>query len=291
MGSALEDGGGAHLEGGTAGGDDQLDVGVAVVHDLGDAVMQEADADDALTGAHVLAGAGAGLGVDLDVLVQIHQILDALIVAVLLDHGVDDQLGGAGGVVVGQPDQILVLVLQQVSPVLRSLDAHAGQLVGVDHEAQDALVDAVPVAVLVAVHVAHQMGGVGGVISLQQTLGSADVVRIGGAAEPDVGGRIAVLLLDLALHLAGGQALERGLDAEQILEVLARGGQILLLTGTVDDQLALGLCRGALHTWWKAYRLRCGNSSEHNRRAACPLTKSLESYLHNLISITKALQR
>ena len=88
------------------------------------------------------------------------------------------------------------------------------------------------------------MGGVGGVISLQQTLGSTDVVRIGGAAEPDVGGRIAVLLLDLALHLAGGQALERGLDAEQILEVLARGGQILLLAGTVDDQLALGLCRG-----------------------------------------------
>ena len=43
---------------------------------------------------------------------------------------------------------------------------------------------------------------------------------------------------------AGGQALERGLDAEQILEVLARGGQILLLAGTVDDQLALGLCRG-----------------------------------------------
>ena len=206
--------------------------------------MQEADADDALTGAHVLAGAGAGLGVDLDVLVQIHQILDALVVAVLLDHGVDDQLGGAGGVVVGQPDQILVLVLQQVSPVLRSLDAHAGQLVGVDHEAQDALVDAVPVAILVAVHVAHQVGGVGGIISLQQTLGSADIVRIGGAAEPHVGGRIAVLLLHLALHLTGGQALERGLDAEQILEVLARGGQILLLAGAVDDQFALGLCRG-----------------------------------------------
>lgn len=33
----------------------------------------------------------------------------------------------------------------------------------------------------------------------------------------------------------------------------------------------------SLRTWWKAYRLRCGNSSEHNRRAACPLTKSLES--------------
>ncbi len=36
-------------------------------------------------------------------------------------------------------------------------------------------------------------------------------------------------------------------------------------------------CRGALRIWWKAYRFRCGNSSEHNRRAACPLTESLES--------------
>ena len=41
------------------------DVVVAVVHDLGDAVMQEADADDALAGADVLGRAGAGLGVNL----------------------------------------------------------------------------------------------------------------------------------------------------------------------------------------------------------------------------------
>ena len=54
---ALEDGGGADLAGGAAGGDNQLDVAVAVVQDLGDAVMQEADADDALAGTHVLGGA------------------------------------------------------------------------------------------------------------------------------------------------------------------------------------------------------------------------------------------
>ena len=34
------------------------------------------------------------------------------------------------------------------------------------------------------------------------------------------------------------------LDAEQLLEVLAGSGQILLLAGAVDGQLALGLCRG-----------------------------------------------
>ena len=78
--------------------------------------MQEADADDALTGADVLGRAGAGLGVDLNVLVQIDQVLDAFVMAVLLDHGVDDQLGGAGGVVVGQPDQVLVFGLQQILP-------------------------------------------------------------------------------------------------------------------------------------------------------------------------------
>ena len=53
---ALEDGGSADLEGSAAGGNDQVHVGVAIVHDLGNAVMQEADADDALAGAHVLGG-------------------------------------------------------------------------------------------------------------------------------------------------------------------------------------------------------------------------------------------
>ena len=50
--SALEDGGSADLEGGTGGRNDQGDVLVAVVEDLGDTIMQEADADDALAGAN-----------------------------------------------------------------------------------------------------------------------------------------------------------------------------------------------------------------------------------------------
>ena len=206
--------------------------------------MQEADADDALTGAHVLAGAGARLGVHFNVLVQVNQVLDALIVAVLLDHGVHDQLGGTGGVVVGQPDLALVLVLQQVSPVSGSFLLLAGQLVGVDHEAQDALVDAEPVVVGVLVHVADQVRGVDSRIGLQQAFRRADIVRISGAAEPDVSGGVAVLLLDLGLHLAGGQTLEGGLDAEQLLEVLAGSGQILLLAGAVHHQLTLGLGSG-----------------------------------------------
>ena len=241
MDSALEDGGSADLEGGAAGGDHQAHVGVAVVHDLGDAVMQEADAHDALTGTNVLAGAGAGLGVDLDVLVQVDQVLDALVMAHLLDHGVDNQLGGTGGVVVGQPDLALVLFLQQVSPVSGCFLIQAGQLVGVDHEAQDALIDTEPVVVGVLVHVANQVGSVNSRIGLQQAFRRAHVVGIGGAAEPDIGGGVAVLFFDLGLHLTGGQTLIGGLDAEQLLEVLAGSGQILFLAGAVNHQLALGL--------------------------------------------------
>ena len=203
--------------------------------------MQEADADDALTGADVLGGAGAGLGVNLNVLVQIDQVLDAFVMAVLLDHGVDDQLGGAGGVVVGQPDQALVLGLEQVGPILRSLKTHALELVGVDHEAKDAGVDAVPVTVSVLVLGLGDVRGVLRLIGLEQTLGRADVVGIGRAAEPDVGRRIAVLFLDLGLHLTGGQTLILDLDAVHLLEVLTGGGEVLLLAGAVDHELALGL--------------------------------------------------
>lgn len=81
---ALEDGGGTNLAGGAGRGDLQADVVVAVVHDLVDAVVQEAQADGALAGADVLGRAGAGLGVDGDVLVEVDEELDAVVVAVLL---------------------------------------------------------------------------------------------------------------------------------------------------------------------------------------------------------------
>ena len=159
----------------------------------------------------------------------------------LLDHGVDNQLGGTGGVVVGQPDLALVLFLQQVGPVSGRFLIQAGQLVGVDHEAQDALIDTEPVVVGVLVHVADQVGSVDSLIGLQQAFRGAHVVGIGGAAEPDIGGGVAVLFFDLGLHLTGGQTLIGGLDAEQLLEVLAGSGQILFLAGAVNDQLALSL--------------------------------------------------
>ena len=134
---------------------------------------------------------------------------------------VDDELGGAGGVVVGQPDQALILGLEQILPILRGLEAEAGELIGVDHEAEDALVDAEPEIVRMLVHRAGQVSGVDGVIGLQQALGGDDIVGVGRAAEPDVGGGIAVLLFDLGLHLTGGQTLVSGFDAVELLEVLA----------------------------------------------------------------------
>ncbi len=207
--------------------------------------MQEAQANGALAGADVLGGARAGLGVDGDILVQVNEPLDAGVVAVLLDSGVDDQLGGAGGVVVGRPDEALVLLVHQIGEVLGGGQALALKLVLVVHDAQKAGVDAVPVAVGVLVLGLGDVGGVGGVVGLEQALAHSNVIRIGGAAKPDVGGGVAVLLLDLGLDLAGREALVLDVDAGELLEVVAGGGEVILLARAVDDEGALFL--GGLH--------------------------------------------
>ena len=123
----LEDGGSADLKAGAALGAHQRDVVVAV-QNLGDAVMQEADTDGAFADADLFGGAGAGLGVLGNVLVQFHKVLHGFVMALHLHHGVDDQLGGAGGVGVGHPDQALVFGLEQVVPVLGLFQAQALQL-------------------------------------------------------------------------------------------------------------------------------------------------------------------
>ena len=199
---ALEDGGSADLEGGTGGRNDQGDVLIAIIEDLGNTIMQEADADDTLTGANILGGAGAALGVNFDVLIEVNQILDALIVAVHLDHGIEDQLGSTGGIVVGHPNETLVLFLEQIGPILGGFQTHAGQLIGIDHEAQDPLIDTIPVTIGIAVHGLEQVLGVGGLIGFQQTILGHHVVRIGGAAESDISRGIAGFFLDLGLDLA-----------------------------------------------------------------------------------------
>ena len=45
--------------------------------------------------------------------------------ALELHQGVDDQLGGAGGVGVGQPDLILVFGLEQIVPALGGFQVQA----------------------------------------------------------------------------------------------------------------------------------------------------------------------
>jgi len=64
---------------------------------------------------------------------------------------------------------------------------------------------------------------------VQEALGGQAVIGVIGAAEPDVGGGLAVLLLDLGGNLTGGQALIGGLDAVELLEVLAGSSKIFLL--------------------------------------------------------------
>ena len=278
MRAALENGGGADLKAGALAGDDQGNVVIAV-QNLLDAVMQEADADDAFADAHLLGGAGAGLGILGDVLVQFDEILHGLVMALHLHHGVDDELGGAGGVGVGHPDQALVLGLDQVVPALGGFQAQALQLLGVHHEAQDALVDAVPVAVRVAVHGAGQIGGVLGFIGHEQTGLGALVVGVGGAAEPHVAGGIAGFLGDLGLHLARGQALVVGLDAVQLLKVLGGGGHIGLLAGAVHHQLALLL--GGLDQFGVYFR---GGGKAHAAKRHRQCEKKCKQFLHRTSS-------
>ena len=166
--------------------------------------MQEADADDALTGADILARTGTGLGINLYILVKVREVFDAFVVALQLDHEVGNQFRGAGGVVVGQPDKALVLGLQQIIPGLRSFQAQTGQFIGVDHKAEDTGVDAVPVAVRILVDVLGQVRGVfGNIAVVEQAFGRGGVIGVVGAAEPDVGRGFAVLFFDLGRHFAG----------------------------------------------------------------------------------------
>ena len=238
---ALEDSGSANLEGSTGGRNDQGNVLVTVIENLGNAIMQEADANDALAGADILGGAGAALGVNFDVLIEVNQILDALIVAVHLDHGIEDQLGSTSGIVVGHPDETLVLFLEQIGPILGGFQTHAGQLIGIDHEAQDTLVDTIPVTISIAVHGLEQVFGVGGLIGFQQAILRHHVVGIGGAAESDISRGIAGFFLDLGLDLAGGQALMVYLDTKDLLEGIAGSGKILFLAAAVNGELTFGL--------------------------------------------------
>ena len=149
---------------------------------------------------------------------------------VLLDDGVDDELCRSGRVVVGEPDQTLVLGLEEIGEILGGLEAESLEGVGVVHESEDTGVDAVPEVVLVLVDVLCDVRCVLCIISLEQTLRSEHVVRICRAAEEDVCRRVALLFLDLGLDLTCRKALVCCLDYEELLEILADCGKILFLT-------------------------------------------------------------
>ena len=80
----------------------------------------------------------------------------------------------------------------------------------------------------------------GGVVGGQQTGVAAGGTVLGAAAEPHIRGGMTRRSLRLGLHAAGGYILVGGTDAEQLLETLAGGGEIRLLAGAADRQLALG---------------------------------------------------
>ena len=161
--------------------------------------------------------------------------------AVHLDHGIEDQLGSTGGIVVGHPDEALILFLEQIGPILGGFQTHAGQLIGIDHEAKDTLIDTIPVTIGIAIHGLEQVLGIGGLIGFQQTILGHHVVRIGGAAESDISRGIAGFFLDLGLDLAGGQALMIYLDTKDLLKAIAGSGKILFLAAAVNGELTFGL--------------------------------------------------
>ena len=52
---------------------------------------------------------------------------------------------------------------------------------------------------------------------------------------------VAVFFFDLGLHLAGGQALMRYLDAVELFKLVAGSLQVFFLAGAVNNQLAIFL--------------------------------------------------
>ena len=241
--TAFKDGGRTDFVGSAVFRDDQADVVIAL-QDLVNAVMQEADTDNTFSGADLLGGTGTALGVLGDILVQLHQVLHSFIVALDLDQGVNHQLGCAGGIRVGQPDQALVFGLQQVVPGLGSFQAQAAQFFLVDHESQDALVNAVPVSFRIPVVGFQQVGGILGFISFQQSVLGCFIVGIVGAAEPDISGGAALFFGDLHLNLTGAQTLIVDFDVIQFFELLAGRDQVRFFAGAVDNQFAFILCCG-----------------------------------------------
>ena len=264
MFASFENGGGTNFIGCAVFGDNQADVVIAL-QDLIYTVMQEADADNAFSGADLLGGAGAALGVLGNVLVQFNKVSHGFIMALDLDHSVDHQFGRAGGVRVGQPDQAFVFGLEQVIPGLGCFQVQAGQLFLVDHEAQDALVNAVPVSFRIPVVGLQQVGSIHCFIGFQQAILSCFVVGIIRAAKPYVSGGIPLFLSNLGLNLTGTQPLIFHVDAIQFLELFARLAQILFLTGTVYNQFSL-ILGGGDQIIQSAFSESRNNAQQHRER-------------------------
>ena len=82
--------------------------------------MQKANSDDTLAGAYHLRRAGTRLGVLVNILIQLFEILHSLIMTSHLNHGVDHQLGSTGSIGVRQHDKSLIFFLGQIIPSLGS---------------------------------------------------------------------------------------------------------------------------------------------------------------------------
>ena len=148
--------------------------------------MEESETDDTLTCSNILGRAGTGLCVDLDVLIKVNKVLDAFIVAILLDDCVDEELCCTGCIVVTCPDETLVLRICKVSEILWDIDSKSCNFILVVHDSKDTFVNTEPSVLAVLVFILYNMGGIHCVICFKEAFCCKNVVRICCTAEPYV---------------------------------------------------------------------------------------------------------
>jgi hypothetical protein len=175
-------------------------------------------------------------------LVQLLEVVEALLLAHQLDDRGEQRVGGAGGVRVGDLDLILELRIEKVGPAFRLGELLAGDLLGVEPVAERARIDA-DGAALRLLPLPHrpvvELGEPRRCVFVGEALLGGLHVRIASAAPPDVGAGIGGLGLDLGVDLARALAGHRHLDAGLALEGRRRRPAPLLLDGAVEHERAL----------------------------------------------------
>ena len=141
-----------------------------LVNNLINAVVEHTNSDGALACSDSLGRTRTTLGVLRNVLIKVNKILNALIVTVLLNNGVDDQLCSTGSVVVRRPNKTLVFRIDKIFVILRNIKLKAPKLFLIVQNAQDALINSVPVLICTLELVGNKVRRILWLVLLKKTL-------------------------------------------------------------------------------------------------------------------------